>query len=244
MADYLVVSDLHLSSHKKPKKQVEMLPRDVDGIIVAGDVSTVSKYVLPYLKLLCDNFKHVIYVSGNHDYYDISPAELLDIKASCKLSNLSWLENETVTVGTTKLCGTTLWHPKTKNTELLGRSTDGALPQFSDARHIKEYEGFPYRAHQAAMAFLTAEATDGAIVVTHHAPSFSSVEVNYLGNPFTDFYVAPAAQVLLEERRLLWIHGHTHCVNDYRLGSSRVLTNVLGYPWENRRPKIMIVEVG
>jgi len=31
----------------------------------------------------------------------------------------------------------------------------------------------------------------------------------------------------------LWIHGHTHYNVDYRVGSTRVLSNQLGYPSES-----------
>jgi hypothetical protein len=38
---------------------------------------------------------------------------------------------------------------------------------------------------------------------------------------------------VIESRAALWIHGHVHTAQDYRLGETRVLCNPRGYPVEN-----------
>jgi hypothetical protein len=72
---------------------------------------------------------------------------------------------------------------------------------------------------------------DATVVVTHYAPSLRSADPRYGAQSATasfcnaDDDLLPAAE--------LWIHGHLHCVQDYRVahaeGHTRVVSNARGH---------------
>jgi len=65
------------------------------------------------------------------------------------------------------------------------------------------------------------------VVVTHHAPSALSLEFQ---EPCLDADASYASHLdPLVAKTDLWVHGHTHVVTDYRVGSGRVVSNPRGY---------------
>ena len=73
------------------------------------------------------------------------------------------------------------------------------------------------------------------IVVTHHAPSSRSEAPFHAKSSLTPAFASNLDALVAESRVPLWLHGHTHYNADYRLGSTRVLTNQRGYPSESCR---------
>jgi hypothetical protein len=67
------------------------------------------------------------------------------------------------------------------------------------------------------------------IVVTHHAPSSRSEPPYHANSPLRPAFASNLDSLIEQSGAPLWIHGHTHYNADYRLGSTRVLTNQRGY---------------
>jgi Icc-related predicted phosphoesterase len=92
------------------------------------------------------------------------------------------------------------------------------------------------RIHQESVAWLKDELArhDPArtVVVTHHAPSPQSEAPYHKTSPLTPAFASNLDALIHQSRVPLWIHGHTHFNVDYRIGSTRVLTNQRGYPGE------------
>ena len=90
--------------------------------------------------------------------------------------------------------------------------------------------------HAESVAWLTNELAqhdpDRTIVVTHHAPSARSEAPQYARSPLTPAFASNLDSLIEQSKIPLWIHGHTHYNVDYRLGSTRILTNQSGYPHE------------
>lgn len=223
---YFVCNDLHINLYPKADKTLSYFPK-ADGIIIAGDLCSYIDMPI-YFDMLCRMYPKVVYISGNHDLYGVYPQEVDDFRKNHGFHNLVWLENDFVIIGNTKVCGTTMWFPKTKTTEQLRN-------QFHDFEYIKGIGDYPYEANTRAMEFLSMEATDGAVVITHHLPTVESVDRIHLLDPFNCFFLCPEAADLAYDRKLTWIHGHTHRVLDYQYGRSRVLCNALGIPSDMMR---------
>jgi len=69
---------------------------------------------------------------------------------------------------------------------------------------------------------------DGStVVVTHFAPSLRSADPRYGLTPGTAGFCNSLDALLAHAR--LWLHGHLHCQQDYRVGDCRVVANTLGY---------------
>ena len=92
--------------------------------------------------------------------------------------------------------------------------------------------------HQASIAWLKDELPKGdpekTVVVSHHFPHKNSCDHAYSNDPTTSIYGSHLDQEVLLGAKL-WIHGHTHCSRNYRIGDSkrsvRVISNPRGYPF-------------
>lgn len=82
------------------------------------------------------------------------------------------------------------------------------------------------------------------VVVSHHAPSALSLVYE---KPASKIDAAYASNLdALVEKADLWVHGHTHIRADYRIGSSRVVSNPRGYSGRDRVDEFnpfLVVEV-
>jgi hypothetical protein len=87
-----------------------------------------------------------------------------------------------------------------------------------------------FRRESAWLAQMISRPFDGpTVVVTHHAPSRSSIHPRFDGALLNASYVSDAQYLLDAGRVDLWIHGHTHDSFDYQLGDTRVVCNPRGY---------------
>ena len=68
--------------------------------------------------------------------------------------------------------------------------------------------------------------------MTHHAPSARSEAPYHADSPLKAAFASDLDSLVEQSGVPLWIHGHTHYNVDYVMGSTRVLTNQLGYPDE------------
>jgi Icc-related predicted phosphoesterase len=73
------------------------------------------------------------------------------------------------------------------------------------------------------------------VVITHHAPSFMSVNEKYkYDTTMNGGYASALDEFILDHDNIkVWVHGHMHDPNDYMIGTTRVVSNPRGYiPWE------------
>jgi len=90
--------------------------------------------------------------------------------------------------------------------------------------------------HKESVAWLKTELSKGdaasTVIVTHHAPSLRSQPSYYAESTLSAAFASNLDYLVEKSRVPLWIHGHTHHNVDYKIGSTRVLTNQHGYPDE------------
>jgi predicted phosphodiesterase len=247
-----ILSDLHLtvSSFTAP-------PTDADVVVLAGDLARPEQ-AIAWARLLP---KPVVFVPGNHEYYDGSIAGTVrQLKTLATGSHVHVLDNDAVQIGGVRFLGTTLW------TDFLlfghGPARDAAiqgaldfLRDFSRIRIDDESQARFTPADAAALFALgaawlertLAEPFHGpTVVVTHHAPSPRSIHPRFAESVLNPCFVSNAEHLLGGDRVALWIHGHAHDSFDYRVRHTRVVCNPRGYAKddaiENRRfdPRLVI----
>ena len=252
-----LLSDLHLEHD--PSFQATAAP-DVDVLVLAGDIGSYQAGS----RLTGDDFglgrfsplrpgaewPVVLYVPGNHEFdgldFDATTARL---KRLCAELGITWLERETVTLGSVRFIGTTLWsdfdafaRAAIKPTEQAKRRDKAfRAANFYLRRYTTLRDGEPMLAEairglalecQAWLRSALAEPFTGTtVVITHFAPSLRSADPRYGLTPGTAGFCNAMDDWLPQAD--LWLHGHLHCANDYVVAgdgfSCRVVANPLGY---------------
>ncbi len=188
----------------------------------------------------------VLFVPGNHEYdaldFDEAHAEL---RATCDRLGLIWLEREAWTLGGVRFLGTTLWSDydalaapadpitqRLKHRHKAFRAANYYLQKMQTQRQGALFDAAAMRevalVSQQWLHAALHEPFDGrTVVVTHFAPSLLSADPRYGVTPGTAGFCNTLDELLpLAD---LWLHGHLHCPQDYRVGRCRVVANPLGY---------------
>jgi predicted phosphodiesterase len=232
----LVLGDLHLEFGP-----ARIPTPDVDVAVLAGDIHLGREG----RKWIRKHFRDtpVIYVLGNHEFYRHSLPELTEtLKRETDGSNIHVLENTAVEINGFRFLGCTLWTDFmiAANPEAAIRVAEGMMNDYSIVKNSAE--GRVLRArdtitlHQESVAWLKRESAKNdptrTVVVTHHAPSGRSEAPYHANSPLCAAFASNLDSLVRKSRVPLWIHGHTHYNVDYKIGSTRVLTNQRGYPDE------------
>ncbi|WP_207539610.1 metallophosphoesterase [Sabulicella rubraurantiaca] len=67
------------------------------------------------------------------------------------------------------------------------------------------------------------------VVMTHHAPSLRAVPPHRLADPFIVAYASRLDSFIEELQPDLWVFGHIHQSQDFRIGRTRLVANPRGY---------------
>lgn len=240
-----IVSDLHLEFRQSFAASP---PRDADVLVCAGDLLT--RGIVPSIEWLATNIAPsipVVFVAGNHEHYGSSVQEgVRDARLLRETHpNVHFLENEAVDIGGVRFLGGTLW----TDFRILGRdpalamaAAEAGMNDFRKVKFSKQpYRKFKpihaYRMHQETRSFLSSALAEigqrKTVVVTHHAPSGQSISPEFSGDPLSACYASDMADLIVETRPTLWVHGHVHHRVDYVMGQTKVLANPRGYPGES-----------
>lgn len=250
-----VISDLHLEFD--PNFYPDNNGANV--LILSGDIfvidylrrSVESPYFdkaldfVHFVNRAANDYEHVVYVAGNHEYYNgkiNSDFEYLrDVFKH--LSNVHFLDNESIIIDNMKFIGSTLWTSANNNDHLTHYMLNRGLNDFhlitdnDGDKYFKFQSEKAYQLHLKAVDFIRNEVQDGepCVVCTHHAPSFKSVTERYKNETVMNggFCSDLSALILDYPNIKLWTHGHVHSCHDYEIGSTRVICNPKGYRNEN-----------
>lgn len=248
-----IFSDLHRDAAASPWTPAAIPNADV--AVVAGDVGEGLADTVSWLAATIRPAMPVVLTPGNHEFYGGAMDKELALgrRAAARLG-IELLDNDAVTLGGCTFSGCSLW----TDYALGGIATraaamDDARIGLNDHRRIAwshDPRWRPFRPeealalHMASRRFLERALleTDPPltrrgphVVVTHHAPSPSSVAPAYAGHRLNPAFASDLGPLIRAGRPDLWVHGHVHTPFDYRLGSTRVVCNPCGYPGENPR---------
>lgn len=235
-----LLSDLHLETElfeASPAAGAEVL-------VVAGDVDSSWTGLAQFR----DWPVPVLFVAGNHEFdrREIAQAWPL-LRERCARLGIRLLECETavLTAGNgerIRFVGTTRWSDfdlfgasERERSMRAGRyfakimkSTDHGAP--FDAAAVREV-ALECRAWLAQELHRPRGSWDRTVVVTHFAPSLRSADPRYGCQPGTASFCNADDDLLACAD--LWLHGHLHCSQDYRVehasGSTRVVCNPRGH---------------
>ena len=245
-----ILSDLHLEFGP-----VDIPPVDADVVLLAGDIHAGNRRPEVGAK---NNFptQPVIYVLGNQERYRHSlPGNAGLLKAGAEGTNICVLENNLVEIGGITFLGCTLWtdFQLTGNPVEAMRVAEHTMSDYHVIRFNPEHRPLQpqdtARVHAESVAWLRRELPKSnparTVVVTHHSPSTRSETPYHANSPLKPAFASNLDSLVEQSRVPLWIYGHNHYNGDFKLGSTRVLSNQRGYPdqlCEMFEPGLVIVE--
>lgn len=227
------VSDTHFEfypSDKMWQAVVDTFP-EADILALAGDIAT-GDMMTRVLEYICPRYQHVLYVTGNHEYYGY-PKPKLDAELTAletQFENFHFLNRKIVDIGIHRFVGCTLWFPD---------DVRNALYQhlLNDFTQIPDFRTWVYEENRLDYAFLEREIEYGCIVLTHHLPSYETVDWQYRNEPLNRFFVCDIEQLFRGIAPKLMIHGHSHAFLDRYLYDTRILRNPMGYYRRGHQPE-------
>jgi Icc-related predicted phosphoesterase len=193
-----------------------------------------------FLERASSQFKHVIMIAGNHEFYHGRWYQALEtMKQECnQFANIYFLEDQVKEIDGVLFIGTTLWTDMNQNDWHTKYQVKHGM---SDFRIIKnDRNGYHnlhpddvIERHTKSLEFIkntVANTSKKIVVVTHHAPSDMSVADCYKSDHLMNgAYRTNLEEFIMDSNITQWHHGHTHFPFDYMLGNTRVVCNPRGY---------------
>lgn len=244
-----IVSDLHLEfADINIQNQT-----DSDVLVLSGDIMIASKIHRPeseygirfrdFLKRVSFQFPHVVYVAGNHEFYDSGRFfEGIDqLRDACNVhDNVYFLERDIKIIDDVLFVGGTLWTDMNKFDPLTLHAVRDMMNDYRAIRNDKN--GFipikpvdtveRHRLTRDYIKLIAEQNRDKTVVVVgHHSPSYQSIHPMYASEHIMNgAYHSDLSNIMLDNTNIkLWTHGHTHHPFDYFIGETRIVCNPRGY---------------
>lgn len=224
-----VMSDVHLEFGG-----LEGPLPDVDVMVLAGDIFVADDYFLgsrhydtvrEFAEQVTYSSNYVVFVPGNHEFYHSEYNDAIEkMRAMCEEFDFYFLHNDQKTIEGRHFIGSTLWSDS--DPEVVIKMNDYRVISYGEGRLTVRDSN---RMHKEAVEFLHHNIQPGSIVVTHHLPSFKSIDekFKYFGHGVNSAYATDLEWMLGDPK--LWIHGHSHHPVDYNLRGTRIVSNPRGY---------------
>ena len=256
-------SDLHLEF-----KELEVV-NDVgaDVLILAGDIcvgEAIYKWPfyeceadecdsiqlarsIQYLKFFeqcAKEFKHVIYVAGNHEFYHGTHAKILTcLRENLRRvgDNVHFLDMDCVDIDGVRFLGGTLWTSMNNGDPIAMWDAQTCMSDYKvirvntngNYRQLRPMDTFNY--HIKCLNYFEIVSMDECptVVISHHAPSPESISEEYVGNSLNPAYCSDLQHFIASRPNIkFWVHGHIHHKQSYMIDQCNVVANPRGYPGE------------
>lgn len=234
MTTIQIISDLHIEykNDQVPSAKDYITPV-ADILIMAGDIGSLYKMtqLSEFIKEVCGMFKVVLYVPGNHEWYeipDILPVSYQTLEHRLKKlaeinSNLFILNRNSVLIGDVCFAGCTLWsEPLCQVPRFIVKIQDMNRVKYQQmhTKDLKFIEGIieycKTKKHKL-------------VLITHYPPSYRCLSGTRRKQKFLSLYASNLDHIAIKENVDTWICGHTHTNFDFLTeGGCRIVSNQKG----------------
>jgi predicted phosphohydrolase len=228
-------SDLHLEFERN-NRYVTSNPLMVRGeiLILAGDIVPLHDENLnsPFFSFIIENYEHVFWVPGNHEYYYHDLAGYSSPMHNRIHPKISIVNNVMIEYRGVPLIFSTMWSKISPGNE---RLIEQGMADFDCITYKnKKFRASDFnRLHKESMQFLNKEIhrqKHPFVVVTHHLPSPMCSSRIHKISPINEAYCADLTDFVYESNASFWIYGHSHHnTPPVQIGNTLLLTNQLGY---------------
>ena len=247
-----VASDLHIEFYDKFEDDCPediILPR-APVLALLGDVGLAfTPQLKAFLHHQAKRFEAVIYIAGNHEFYNHQGASktvgeqeqwLRDVCS--EVDNLHFMEKNVMVINGVRILATTLWSFIPPSVEL----SAGSSMNDYHLSYVQEKEG-PRKLtvadtrqwHVESAQWLKTEIAAAnqlkqpVLVLTHHTPSLQGTsDPKYDGDELSYCFSTDLSDLVQDPAVRAWSCGHTHWNFDMMMeeGGTRLVSNQRGYP--------------
>lgn len=245
-----LLSDLHLDHHNQ---EFIFDSGSGDLLILAGDIlcakhlktnGHLNRIYRSFLNNCSNNFKNVIYVLGNHEYYGCHYESTLETISSILPSNIHLLNDASIKIDDWVFVGGTLWtdHNKENPMNMLENCmvmNDYATIRIGSAfRKLRPEDTLNF--HRNTKQYFENQSDihrdDNVFIISHMSPSYFSVHPLYQFSKYNSAYCNDMNEWIINRPQIkYWAHGHIHYAQDYKIDHCRILCNPMGYSRENTK---------
>jgi Icc-related predicted phosphoesterase len=240
--DIMVAEDLH---DHKPQSSSLMTSADFAGL---GRRQAAAQRYRDFLKRCSFQFPHVIYVAGNHEFYNGKFHAGIDyLREECsQYPNVYFLERDTKIIDDVIFVGGTLWTDMNRGDPLTLHAVKDMMNDFRIIKNDKK-DFTRLKPSDAALRHrdtlnyfrlvLDENKDRRCVVVGHHSPCSLSVDDRYKNDTLMNgAYYSDLSNFILDRPQIkLWTHGHMHNASDYMIGTTRIFCNPRGYETDSYR---------
>lgn len=218
----------------------EKIQNSIDQNIKLGDRQKEAIKYRNFLERASVQFKHVIMIAGNHEFYHGRWYQALDtLRNECnQFHNVYFLEDQVKEIDGVLFVGSTLWTDMNKNDWHTKYQVKHGMSDFKIIKNDKNnfhnlHPDDVIVRHTKSLEFIkntVANTSKKIVVVTHHAPSDMSVADCYKGDILMNgAYRSNLEEFIMDSNITLWCCGHTHWRHMYYLNETLVVCNPRGY---------------
>ena len=232
-------------------------------LVIAGDIGHYNSQNIFFLKVLREyyGYEKVFLVLGNHDYYLLqekmrkrynysSFERVYEMNKLCgELDGVHLLSGDIVEYRGAKFGGSALWYDGsymqrldiTMNKEKIN---DLWKRKMLDARKIYGINRFDslYRSEIEKLHGIYDKCD---VILTHVNPSIDPrhAPAKYMLDKINGFYSFDGDYYVANSTAKFWVFGHVHDRIEYEINGTKVVSNPLGYPGENRDFRLRTFQV-
>ena len=237
-------SDLHLEffDNSKYLKYNPLKPVG-DILVLAGDIDCLNRdyfFNNSFWDYVSDNFKEVIVVAGNHEFYkSYDLANIRDGKICSVRKNVNYYYNSLLNIGDVRLIVSPLWSYIPVEQANIVKNGVSDFHRISYNGSMLTVDKFNHE-HELCLNFIKNSVTESAkyqtssiVVATHHVPSFELSSTDHAGSRISGAFTSELSNYIETSQIDYWIYGHSHRNIDKVIGNTKCVSNQLGYIFYN-----------
>lgn len=237
-------SDLHLEFPEN-RKYIQDYP-----LTPVGDILILAGDVVPFVQMdqhqdffsyVSDHFQTTWWIPGNHEYYHGDITAKSETFCENIRSNVHLVNNYTSNHHGVRFIFSTLWSMIRPVNQWQVWQGLNDFKLISNGHHKLSVDDFNVL-HQDSRSFIGHELqrpfAGRTVVTTHYVPTLLHYPEKYKADKLNDAFAVELEGLIQDTKPDCWIFGHHHHNQDaFVLGSTRLLTNQVGYVRRNEHSR-------
>lgn len=220
------------------------------NLLVAGDLGTVraGERYHRMLKKLCDSYKTVTLVAGNHEFYGYNIVRVHEalVGMESEFDNFTYLNKNHTIIDGVHIIGCTLWADFLNGNQKVMSDCKYMMNDYHKIRHgnpelpydrkLTPTDTLGFNMEHRDYVFNTisqirkGDPDAKILVLTHHAPLLDSLmESSNRAVECDGAYANDYRELLSQYKPNMWCHGHIHERKNYKYGDTLIRCEPTGY---------------